>query len=132
MDLQDIFSICEAKFKDHVVYARVLQNADEMENNYTQESLLHTKDLQENIFDEIVGRIKKDDETVPYLDNGYYYYSRYEEGKEYAIYCRKKGFLDAQEEILLDANEMAKGYDYKHFTTFFSWRYRSNKSCCSG
>jgi len=83
-----------------------------LENNYTQESLLHTKDLQENIFDEIVGRIQKDDETVPYLDNGYYYYSRYEEGKEYAIYCRKKGFLDAQEEILLDANEMAKGYDY--------------------
>ena len=76
-----------------------------LENNYTQASLLHTKDLQESIFDEIVGRIQKDDNTVPYMDNGYYYYSRYEEGKEYAIYCRKKGSLESHEEILLDAND---------------------------
>ena len=61
---------------------------------------------------EIVARIQKDDETVPYLDNGYFYYSRYEEGKEYAIYCRKKGSLDSEEQIILDGNELSKGFDY--------------------
>jgi oligopeptidase B len=64
------------------------------------------------LFDEIVERIPKDDETVPFLENGYFYYSRYEEGKEYAIYCRKKGSLDAKEQIILDGNELSKGYDY--------------------
>ena len=64
------------------------------------------------MFDEIVERIPKDDETVPFLENGYFYYSRYEEGKEYAIYCRKKGSLDAKEQIILDGNELSKGYDY--------------------
>ena len=62
----------------------------DLENNYTQRSLTHTSGLQENLFEEIIERIPKDDATVPYLDNGYFYYSRYEEGKEYAIYCRKK------------------------------------------
>ena len=51
------------------------------------------------------------DATVPYLWDGYYYYARYEEGKEYAIYCRKKGSLDAPEEIMVDANELAEGHD---------------------
>ena len=83
-----------------------------LENEYTQESLSHTKKFQDHLFNEIVGRIKKDDETVPYLKNGYYYYSRYEEKKEYAIYCRKKGSLDAEEEVILDGNELAEGYDY--------------------
>ena len=64
------------------------------------------------LFDEMVSRIKKNDRTVPYLMNGYYYYSRYEKGKEYAIYCRKKGSLDSNEEIILDANELSKGHDY--------------------
>ncbi|MBI89412.1 MAG: oligopeptidase B [Candidatus Marinimicrobia bacterium] len=82
------------------------------ENSYTQASLEHTKGFQEDIFDEIVGRIKKDDSTVPYMQNGYYYYSRYEKDKEYRIYCRKKGSLDSREEILLDGNELAQGYDY--------------------
>ncbi len=83
-----------------------------LENEYTQGSLAHTKKFQDDLFNEIVGRIKKDDETVPYLKNGYYYYSRYEEKKEYAIYCRKKGHLDAEEEVMLDGNELAGGYDY--------------------
>ena len=82
------------------------------ENNYTQKSLLHTNKIQENLYDEIVARIQKDDETVPYLDNGYFYYSRYEKGKEYAIYCRKKGSLDSEEQIILDGNELSKGFDY--------------------
>ena len=83
-----------------------------LENNYTQMSLSHTKNLQEKLFNEMVGRIKKDDETVPYLQNGYYYYNKYQDDKEYAIYCRKKGTLDAKEEIILDANELSEGYDY--------------------
>ena len=83
-----------------------------LENDYTQMSLYHTKNLQEKLFNEMVGRIKKDDETVPYLQNGYYYYNKYQDDKEYAIYCRKKGTLDAKEEIILDANELSEGYDY--------------------
>ena len=63
-------------------------------------------------FKEIVGRIKQDDQSVPLLDNGYYYYTRYEEGKEYPIHCRKKGSLDAEEEVMLNVNEMAEGYSY--------------------
>ena len=82
------------------------------ENEYTQSSLNHTKKFQDKLFDEIVGRIKKDDVSVPYLDNGYYYYTRYEKGKEYAIRCRKKGSLDSPEEIILDVNKLAEGYDY--------------------
>ena len=83
-----------------------------VENEYTQSSLNHTKKFQDKLFDEIVGRIKKDDVSVPYLDNGYYYYTRYEKGKEYAIRCRKKGSLDSPEEIILDVNKLAEGYDY--------------------
>ena len=82
------------------------------ENAYTQKHLKHTEKFQNDLFDEIVGRIKKDDESVPYLDNGYFYYTRNEKGKEYAIHCRKKGSLDSKEEILLDENVLAKGHDY--------------------
>ena len=84
----------------------------DQENQYTQSNLSHTRKLQNTIFDEMVSRIKKDDESVPYLKNGYYYYSRYEKDKEYRIHCRKKGSLDAKEEILLDENILAKGHDY--------------------
>lgn len=82
------------------------------ENDYTQKVMSHTEDLQQKLYDEIVGRIKQTDESVPYLSNGYWYYTRYEEGGEYPIYCRKKGSLDADEEVLLNVNEMAKGYGY--------------------
>ena len=82
------------------------------ENKYTQSSLSHTKKLQNTIFEEMVSRIKKDDESVPYLKNGYYYYSRFEKDLEYRIHCRKKGSLDAKEEIILDENTLAEGYDY--------------------
>ena len=82
------------------------------ENDYKDVMLKDTEELQEKLFDEIVGRIKKDDSSVPYFDNGYYYYSRYEEGMEYPFYCRKKESLDAEEEILMNVNEMAEGYDY--------------------
>ena len=82
------------------------------ENSYLESNLSHTKNFQNDLFEEIVGRIEKDDESVPYFDNGYFYYSRYESGKEYAIHCRKKGSLDGQEEILLDENILADGFDY--------------------
>jgi len=84
----------------------------ETENNYTDEVMKDTKDLQEKLYNEIIGRIKQTDESVPYRDNGYYYYTRFEEGKEYPVYCRKKGSLEAEEEILLDGNKMAEGHSY--------------------
>ena len=82
------------------------------ENAYTKEVMNGTEAFQESLFNEIVGRIKQDDQSVPLLDNGYFYYSRYEEGKEYAIYCRKQGSLDAKEQVMLNVNEMAEGFNY--------------------
>jgi len=84
------------------------------ENAYKEALMAHTGDLQEKLFEEIVGRIKKTDMSVPYRDQGYYHYTRYEEGKEYPVYCRKEGSLDAEEEILLDVNSMAEGHAYFH------------------
>ncbi|GHA76565.1 S9 family peptidase [Pontibacter akesuensis] len=82
------------------------------ENTYTDKMLAHTKDLQQQLFDEIVGRIKQNDASVPFKDDGYWYYTRYEEGKEYPIYARKKGTMEAAEEIMLNANERAEGQSY--------------------
>jgi len=82
------------------------------ENEYTDHMMKDTKKLQEKLYQEIIGRIKQTDMSVPYKENGYFYYTRYEEGKEYPVYCRKKENLDAPEEILLNVNEMAKGFDY--------------------
>jgi len=84
----------------------------EAENAYTEEVLKETEELQEKIYHEIVGRIKQTDMSVPYLLNGYVYYTRYEEGKEYPIYCRKKDSNDAKEEVMLDGNAMAVGHPY--------------------
>jgi len=84
----------------------------EEENKYREEVMKDTKGFQSALYDEIVGRIKKTDMSVPYKLNGYYYYTRYEEGSEYPIYCRKKESLEAEEEILLNVNEMAEGYSY--------------------
>jgi len=86
----------------------------EAENAYREAVMKETVPLQEKLYEEMVGRIKQDDESVPYRDNGYYYYVRYEEGKEYPIYCRKKGSLEAREEVMANVNEMAEGYDYYH------------------
>ena len=84
----------------------------EAENAYKKEVMAPTEAFQTQIFDEIVGRIKKDDESVPVLDKGYWYYSRYEEGKEYPYTCRKLGTMDAEEEIMLDQPAMAEGHKY--------------------
>jgi oligopeptidase B len=84
----------------------------EAENAYREAVMKPSAHLQEKLFQEMVGRIKQEDESVPYRDNGYYYYTRYEEGREYPIYCRKKGSLDAAEEIMANVNEMAEGHEY--------------------
>lgn len=82
------------------------------ENEYYQKMTAHTQTFQKELFDEMKSRIKEDDESVPFLYNGYYYITRYEVGKEYPIYSRKKGSLTAPEEIMFDCNEMAKGHAY--------------------
>jgi len=84
----------------------------ERENDYYDKMTEHTKEFQKELFEEMKGRIKEDDESVPYKYNGYYYITRYEKGKDYPIYTRKKETLDAEEEILFDVNEMAEGYSY--------------------
>ena len=82
------------------------------ENNYRKELMKDYESLEKEIFNEIKSRIKEDDSSVPYFDNQYFYYTRYEKDKQYPIYCRKKGSLDSKEEILIDANIMSEGHEY--------------------
>ncbi|WP_084546109.1 S9 family peptidase [Flavobacterium fluvii] len=82
------------------------------ENAYYKKMTAHTKAFQKELFEEMKGRIKEDDESVPYLYNGYYYITRFQTGKDYPIYSRKKGSLSAKEEIMFDCNKMAKGQSY--------------------
>ncbi|MGB0403547.1 MAG: S9 family peptidase [Salibacteraceae bacterium] len=82
------------------------------ENTYTDEVLKPLDGFREDLFQEMKSRIKETDMSVPYFLEGWYYYSRFEEGKEYPIYCRKQGSLEADEEIMLNVNELAEGFDY--------------------
>lgn len=82
------------------------------ENAFRESEMKHTEELQGQLFEEIKARIKQDDSSVPYHKNGYWYYVRFEEGKEHPIYCRKKGSLSAEEEILLDANIEAANHKF--------------------
>ena len=84
----------------------------ESENEYLDASMAHTEGLQETLYNEIVGRIKQTDESVPYFKNGYWYYTRYEEGKEYPIYCRKEGNMDADEQVMLNVNDYGDKYEF--------------------
>ncbi len=84
------------------------------ENDYFDSKMAHTEKFREELFQEMKARIKEDDESVPYKDNGYYYITRYEKGGQYPIYSRKKETLKAEEEILFDVNKMAKGHEYFH------------------
>jgi oligopeptidase B len=84
----------------------------EAENAFTKAEMAHTESLQKELFDELKGRIKQTDESVPYFYDGFFYYTRFEEGKEYPIYCRKAESLDNAEQIMLEVNEMAKGLSY--------------------
>ncbi len=79
------------------------------ENAYTESVMASTAGLQQTIYDEIVGRMKEDDESYPSFRDGYYYYSRTEKGKQYRTYCRRKGSMEAAEEIIFDLNSMAEG-----------------------
>lgn len=83
------------------------------ENDYTKKVLGHTDAFQKELFEEMKGRIKEDDQSVPVKDNGYYYYTRYESGKDYAFQCRKKESMESgTEEVLIDGPAMAAGHDY--------------------
>ena len=82
------------------------------ENDYYDAHTAHTKKFQTDLFDEMKSRIKEDDSSVPYKYNGYWYITKYEKGKDYPIYTRKKETLEAVEELLFDCNEMAKDHSY--------------------
>jgi len=82
------------------------------ENAYYNAMTAGQKEFQKELFEEMKSRIKEDDSSVPYFYNGYYYITRFEKGKDYPIYARKKGSLDAKEEIMFDCNELAKGHSY--------------------
>lgn len=82
------------------------------ENAYTDARMAHTEALQQELFDEIRGRIRQTDLSVPVKDGDYFYYSRVEEGRDYPIHARKRGSLDAEEEVILDVNALAEGHDF--------------------
>ena len=84
----------------------------EAENAYTASVMKPTEAFQEALYQEMLGRIKQTDLSVPYRYGGYYYYSRTEEGKQYPIHCRKKASLDAPEQVTLDLNDLAKGHKF--------------------
>ncbi|HUU85409.1 MAG TPA: S9 family peptidase [Phycisphaerae bacterium] len=84
----------------------------EAENAHTAAVMKHVEPLRKRLYKEFKSRLKETDLSVPARDDDYYYYTRTFEGKQYQVYCRKKGSLDAEEEVLLDANELAKGHEY--------------------
>lgn len=98
-------------FKKGKGSTKVIQYLTE-ENQYLEKMMADTQPFQDKLFQEMKARMKEKDESVPTFKNGYYYYSKTEEGKQYYKYCRKKGSLDAKEEILLDVDKMAEGKAY--------------------
>ncbi|MDQ2676727.1 MAG: S9 family peptidase [Actinomycetota bacterium] len=84
----------------------------EAENAYARAVLAPTATLQERLYQEMLGRIKQTDLSVPVRDHGWWYYTRTEEGKQYPIYARKRGSLEAPEEVTLDVNRLAEGQKF--------------------
>nr|WP_224482946.1 S9 family peptidase [Robertkochia sp. 3YJGBD-33] len=84
----------------------------ERENHYYEQMNQHLQGFRESLFEEMKGRIKEDDQSVPYKYNGYWYITRYREGEDYPVYLRKKELEDETEEVLFDCNELAEGYEY--------------------
>ena len=82
------------------------------ENEHTAAQLSHTTELQEQLFEEMTARLEPNVESIPVFDNGYWYWSKYEEGKDYPIYIRQKGSLEAPQEVLLDENKRAEGHEF--------------------
>ena len=102
---------------DDYYWLRDRESADvlaylEAENAYTSTALAHTEALQEELYEEMVGRIEEDDASVPYRLGDFYYYTRFEAGQQYPLHCRKRGSLEADEELLLDVNAMAEGHGF--------------------
>jgi oligopeptidase B len=102
---------------DNYFWMRDIENPEvtaylEAENAYTEEVMKSTTDLQQQLYNEILSRIKETDLSVPVRKDNYYYYSRTEEGKAYAIHCRKQDSLEVPEQILLDENKLAEGHEY--------------------
>jgi oligopeptidase B len=102
---------------DDYAWLRERSNPDvkallEAENAYAEYVMKPTEPLQKKLYDEILSHIKETDDTVPFLKDGYYYYSRTEKGKQYFQLCRKKGALDAAEQVVLDLNQMAEGQKF--------------------
>ena len=102
---------------DHYYWLNEKENKEvisylEEENAYYDSLTGHTKAFQETLFQEMKGRIKEDDSSVPYKQNGYWYSTRYQIGGEYPLYSRFRESLEAPEEIIFNGNEMAKGHDY--------------------
>src|SRR5271170_6447506 len=111
------------KLVDDYFWLREKNNPDvkaymEAENAYTDAVMKPTEPLQKKLYAEMLSRIKETDVEVPYREGDYIYYSRTEAGKQYAIFCRKKGSLDAPEEVMLDVNEMAKGQKFMSLGRF--------------
>jgi oligopeptidase B len=105
------------KLVDNYAWLREKKNPEvkaylDAENVYTDAVMKPTEPLQKKLYDEMLSRVKETDVEVPYREGGYFYYVRTEAGKQYGIRCRKKGSLDAPEEILLDVNELAKGQSF--------------------
>ena len=109
--VDDYFWLRDRKDPDVVAYL-------EAENKYTEARMKHTEELQKRLYDEILGRIKETDLSVPEKIDRYLYYSRTEKGKQYPIYCRKEDRADAKEEVLLEVNELAKGHKYYRIGAF--------------
>ncbi len=84
----------------------------EAENAYTAAMTAHTQALEDRVYQEIVGRIQQDDSTVPYRKRGYWYYTRYEAGREHPVFARKAGTLEAPEQVMLNANDLARGHGF--------------------
>jgi oligopeptidase B len=103
--VDDYFWLREKKKPEVVAYL-------EAENTYTKGMTGHLEGLQQTLYKEALSRIQQTDQNVPVRDRGYWYYNRTEKGKQYPIHCRKKGTLDAPEEVMLDVNELAKGHKF--------------------
>ena len=82
------------------------------ENDFAAKTMAHTQEFEKKLFEEIKGRIKQSDLSVPYKRDDYFYYTRFETGKEYPIYCRKLGSVDGAEQVMLDGNVLATGHEF--------------------
>ena len=91
----------------------------EAENNYTRQVMGHTEGLQKRLYDEMVGRIQETDTSAPVTYGGYHYYTRTEEGKQYAIHCRRRGSMDAEEQVLVDLNGIVEEERLEYLTLGF-------------